>query len=56
MNAVDGKVMIGSYGDQQVQINSERNVGGNSKSVQGDKIPKDFADVVALLFVINSEN
>ena len=56
MNAVDGKIMTGSYGDQQVQINSERNVGGNSKSVQGDKIPKDFADVVALLFVINSEN
>lgn len=56
MSAVDGKVMTGSYGDQQVQINSERNVGGNSKSVQGDKIPKDFADVVALLFVINSEN
>ena len=56
MSAVDGKVMTGSYGDQQVQINSERNVGGNSKSIQGDKIPKDFADVVALLFVINSEH
>ena len=56
MSAVDGKIMTGSYGDQQVQINSERNIGGNSKSVQGDKIPKDFADVVALLFVINSEN
>lgn len=56
MNTVDGKVMTGSYGKQQVQINSERNVGGNSKSIQGDKIPKDFADVVALLFVINSEN
>lgn len=56
MNAVDGKIMTGSYGDQQVQINSEANVGGNSKSVQGDKIPKDFADVVALLFVINSEH
>ena len=56
MSAVDGKVMTGSYGDQQVQINSERNVGGNSKSLQGDKIPKDFADVVALLFVINSEH
>ena len=56
MSAVDGKIMTGSYGDQQVQINSERNVGGNSKSVQGDKIPKDFADVVALLFVINSEH
>lgn len=56
MSAVGGKVMTGSYGDQQVQIDSERNVGGNSKSVQGDKIPKDFADVVVLLFVINSEN
>ena len=56
MNSLDGKIMTGSYGNQQVQINSERNVGGNSKSVQGDKIPKDFADVVALLFVINSEN
>jgi len=56
MSAVDGKIMTGSYGDQQVQITSERNIGGNSKSVQGDKIPKDFADVVALLFVINSEN
>ena len=48
--------MTGSYGDQQVQINSKRNIGGNSNSVQGDKIPKDFADVVALLFVIHSEN
>ena len=56
MSAVGGKVMTGSYGDQQVQIDSERNVGGNCKSVQGDKIPKDFADVVVLLFVINSEN
>lgn len=56
MSAVDGNIMTGSYGDQQVQINSERNIGGNSKSVQGDKIPKDFVDVVALLFVINSEN
>ena len=56
MNSFDGKIMTGSYGNQQVQINSEKNVGGNSKNVQGDKIPKDFADVVALLFVINSEN
>ncbi len=56
INSIDGNAMTGSYGDQQVQINSKRNVGGNSSSVQGDKIPKDFADVVALLFVIHSEN
>ena len=56
MNAVDGKIMTGSYDNQKVHINTEKNIGGNSKSVQGDKIPKDFADVVALIFVINSEN
>lgn len=54
--AKDAKTMSGSYGNQQVEIKSKKNMAGNSNGIQGDKIPNNFEDVVALLFVINSEN
>lgn len=48
----DSEVMCGTYGNQQVEIKLQDNLIGGSRGIQGNKIPKNFSDVAAMLMVL----
>ena len=57
-NAVldDGdRVMTGTYGDQKVDVKFDKKIFGFSDNIDENKLPKDFADVAALIMVVNND-
>lgn len=57
-NAVldDGdRVMTGTYGDQKVDVKFDKKIFGFSDNINENKLPKDFADVAALIMVVNND-
>ena len=57
-NAVldDGdRVMTGTYGDQKVDVKFDKKIFGFSDGIDENKLPKDFADVAALIMVVNND-
>lgn len=57
-NAVldDGdRVMTGTYGDQKVDVKFDKKIFGFSDGIDENKLPKDFADVAALILVVNDD-
>ena len=57
-NAVldDGdRIMKGTYGDQKVNVKFDKKIFGFSDGIDENKLPKDFADVAALIMVVNND-
>lgn len=57
-NAVldDGdRVMTGTYGDQKVDVKFDKKIFGFSDNIDENKLPKDFADVAALIMVVDDD-
>ena len=57
-NAVldDGdRVLIGTYGSQKVDVKFDKKIFGFSDNIDENKLPKDFADVAALIMVVNND-
>lgn len=57
-NAVldDGdRLMKGTYGDQKVDVKFDKKILGFSDDIDENKLPKDFADVAALIIVVNDD-
>ncbi len=57
-NAVldDGdRVMTGTYGNQKVDVKFDKKIFGFSDGIDENKLPKDFADVAALIMVVNND-
>lgn len=57
-NAVldDGdRVMTGTYGDQKVDVKFDKKIFAFSDNIDENKLPKDFADVAALIMVVNND-
>lgn len=57
-NAVldDGdRIMKGTYGDQKVNVKFDKKIFGFSDGIDENKLPKDFADVAALIMVVDDD-
>lgn len=57
-NAVldDGdRIMKGTYGDKKVNVKFDKKIFGFSDGIDENKLPKDFADVAALIMVVDDD-
>ena len=52
----DGDRLIkGTYGDKKVDVKFDKKIFGFSNGIDENKLPKDFADVAALIIVVNED-
>lgn len=49
------RVMTGTYGNQKVDVKFDKKIFGFSNGIDENKLPKDFADVAALIIVVNED-
>ena len=47
--------MAGTYGNQKVDVKFDKKIFGFSNGIDENKLPKDFADVAALIIVVNED-